>query len=306
MEAILTTIERLSGRTPGILLHAPFPHSLNLTPYASLSPSQPYDLTLCAGQNVALFATQDKTETLGLWASAVQNGAAALTVVWPNDWGGKSMRRHLDQLNVAAIEEAKHKARIAFMPHPAAGPHWHEAAMPKLVPGTGLSAEAGLFSHRQVDDGSALLAAHLPHDLAGDVADFGCGWGYLSERVLHFCPNVASLTAIDNDARAAMRTKTNIRDARLKTIHADITARHFGLFDTIVMNPPFHRHGQESKLLGLNFIVKAAESLKHGGTLYMVANRHLPYERELKSLFASGTVLADEKGFKVIKAVKGA
>ena len=38
----------------------------------------------------------------------------------------------------------------------------------------------------------------------------------------------------------------------------------------------------------------------------MVANRHLPYERTLAQSFAAVQCLADEGGFKVFDAAKGA
>lgn len=301
MEAILPTAQRLSGLAPDLLIHAPLPHPLNVTPYASLSPAFPYDLTLCAGKNAILFATQDKAETLGLWEEAVRHGVRTLTVVWPNEWGGKSMSKYL---SAPAATEAKHHMRFAFMAHPAADPSWREAASPKLVSGTALFAQAGLFSYREIDAGSALLAAHLP-PLSGEVADFGCGWGFLSDCILKSCPEVTRLHALDDDIRAVNRTRDNIQDNRLVTHHADIAQKVLVKFDAVVMNPPFHAKGHERKSLGRTFLTAAAGTLKPGGALYMVANRHLPYEKTLRNFFALSTVLADEKGFKVIKAVKG-
>ena len=49
----------------------------------------------------------------------------------------------------------------------------------------------------------------------------------------------------------------------------------------------------------------AAQSLRPGGRLLLVANRHLPYEATLVQAFGSLRVLAEGGGFKVIEAVKG-
>ena len=52
------------------------------------------------------------------------------------------------------------------------------------------------------------------------------------------------------------------------------------------------------------FIRQAAAMLKRGGTLWMVANRHLPYEAELKAAFKRVTPLEEGGGFKLFEAVK--
>jgi len=44
--------------------------------------------------------------------------------------------------------------------------------------------------------------------------------------------------------------------------------------------------------------------LKKGGRFYMVANRQLPYEAELKLRFAKFQIIASENGFKVFEAIK--
>ena len=41
-----------------------------------------------------------------------------------------------------------------------------------------------------------------------------------------------------------------------------------------------------------------------GGVLWMVANRHLPYEAELNAAFARVRPAADKGGYKVFEAVK--
>ena len=71
-----------------------------------------------------------------------------------------------------------------------------------------------------------------------------------------------------------------------------------GPFDAILLNPPFHAGTHALPALGQAIITTAAQSLKPGGKLYLVANRHLPYEKTLAALFEQVDVLADEDGFK--------
>ncbi|MFT5904855.1 MAG: 16S rRNA (guanine1207-N2)-methyltransferase, partial [Cryomorphaceae bacterium] len=75
-------------------------------------------------------------------------------------------------------------------------------------------------------------------------------------------------------------------------------------FDTVIMNPPFHEAQDASFTLGKTFIKQAANILKPGGTLYLVANLHLPYEETLLENFRSHRLLKEDKGFKIFLARK--
>ena len=44
--------------------------------------------------------------------------------------------------------------------------------------------------------------------------------------------------------------------------------------------------------------------LRNGGQLWLVANRHLPYEAALEQKFRSVAPIAAEGGYKVIEAIK--
>ena len=52
------------------------------------------------------------------------------------------------------------------------------------------------------------------------------------------------------------------------------------------------------------FITAAGRMLRRSGTLYLVANRHMPYEEVLRAAFRSVKPLADEAGYKVFEARK--
>jgi 16S rRNA (guanine1207-N2)-methyltransferase len=78
-------------------------------------------------------------------------------------------------------------------------------------------------------------------------------------------------------------------------------------FDAIVCNPPFHALGRGDRPdIGRAFIAAAAAALKPGGRLWLVANRHLPYEQALGEGFAQVRTLAQNGGFKIVEATKAA
>jgi 16S rRNA (guanine1207-N2)-methyltransferase len=84
----------------------------------------------------------------------------------------------------------------------------------------------------------------------------------------------------------------------------DVTTGLPQAYDVIVSNPPFHQGRADEPWLGLAFIAAAAAALRPGGSLWLVANRHLPYEAALSSGFAHVRTVREDAGFKVIEAVK--
>jgi 16S rRNA (guanine1207-N2)-methyltransferase len=229
---------------------------------------------------------------------------AALTVLALKDKGGSRLRKELEGFGCTVTEESRRHHRICHAQRPAAPIGLDEAiaaGAPRLVEPLGLWSQPGVFSWDRVDPGSALLAQTLPK-LGGDGADLGCGVGWLAKAVLAN-PKVTSLALIDIDRRAIEAVRRNIDDPRAQIAWADARGDH-GLagLDFVVMNPPFHDNGIEDRGLGFAFIAAARRALRKGGGLWMVANRHLPYEAKLDELFRVVIPRADKSGFKVIEA----
>jgi len=147
-----------------------------------------------------------------------------------------------------------------------------------------------------------LLAAALPKKLPKRMADFGAGWGYLSRAVLAR-DSVESLDLVEAEARALDCARLNITDPRANFHWADI--RHWQgreLLDGIVCNPPFHSGREGDPGLGRAFIEAAAKALNPKGQLWLVANRHLPYEEILHEKFRQVTELEGNFWFKLFHA----
>jgi 16S rRNA (guanine1207-N2)-methyltransferase len=70
------------------------------------------------------------------------------------------------------------------------------------------------------------------------------------------------------------------------------------------MNPPFHRGRAAEPEIGTRLIGAAAKALKSGGTLYLVANKGLPYEKLLATAFASCRQIAADSAFRVVAATR--
>ena len=189
---------------------------------------------------------------------------------------------------------------------------WLQLDAPRPIADGRFVSRPGVFAWDRIDAASELLASRLPNDLAGRCADLGAGFGYLSAEVLARCPRVTSLDLYEADARALELARQNLANAnaaratgaKLDFIWHDVTTGLPHRYDTVVMNPPFHQGRADLPELGCAFIVAAADALLPQGRLWLVANRHLPYESILHERFATVRNVATERGFKVIEAIK--
>ena len=173
-------------------------------------------------------------------------------------------------------------------PPPAKGPH-------------GYFTTAGVFSDGAIDAGSALLADALPKKLPARMADLGAGWGYLAAPVLER-EGVKSLDLIEAEALSLDCARLNVDDPRVSFHWADATTFDASAYDGIVMNPPFHAGRASDPSLGRAFIQAAARLLAPHGKLWMVANRHLPYEATLSECFRNVDMIGGNGAFKVFHA----
>ncbi|TPI60881.1 class I SAM-dependent methyltransferase [Mesorhizobium sp. B3-1-3] len=179
------------------------------------------------------------------------------------------------------------------------------AGNPDLVVDGGFKTAPGMFSFDRVDAGSKLLAAHLPGDLKGNVADFCAGWGYLAAEVTERSPGIFGLDLYEADFEALEAARLNVHAAAVEPrfFWTDLlTETVERRYDAIVMNPPFHSGRAAESGIGAGMIRAASKALRPGGRLFMVANRQLPYEQVLSAAFASHAEIARDGMFKVFSA----
>lgn len=174
---------------------------------------------------------------------------------------------------------------------------------PALTEG-GFWTAPGVFSADAVDLASALLVEALPEKLGKRVADLGAGWGYLSAHVLSR-PEVEEVHLVEAGHMALECARRNVTDPRAVFHWADATEWQLaGKLDTVVMNPPFHIGRAAEPQIGQAFVAAAARLLTPRGELWMVANRHLPYETELKKRFAEVEERGGDTRFKLFHAAR--
>jgi len=266
------------------------------------------------GQYDAAYLLFPKNITEGRYllalVSCLVSAGGMIYVSAENKAGGTRLQKIVQQFNGDIVQQiSKHKSRFVAFENNDLDQNVVEGAVQggalKSIGDIGFAAQAGVYGWNKIDKGSAFLLQHIPQDLKGKIADFGCGYGYLLQHILQQNDGIKRAYAIDADARALECAHKNIYDDRAEYLWADLT-KAAGIparLDAILMNPPFHEGKKTDSDIGVSFIKTAAASLRHGGALYMVANNQLPYEAVLEEAFFSHELIAQENGFKVFKCV---
>ncbi|QUN05276.1 class I SAM-dependent methyltransferase [Shewanella yunxiaonensis] len=160
---------------------------------------------------------------------------------------------------------------------------------------------AGVFSEKQLDQGTELLLQHLP-PLHGRVLDFGCGAGVIASVLLQLNPQL-QLECVDINAMALLSCQQTL-DANGfsgKVYPSDGLAQVSGEFDAIISNPPFHDGLNSTTDIATTFVADSFQHLQAGGLWQIVANRHLPYADTIAEYFGEVKVIAENNKYKVYR-----
>lgn len=257
--------------------------------------------------NIILFADKHKELNLYFLSLATSLANSRVIVISPNSLGGKSLAKKALDLMPKSSKFSKNHCTIFVGNIEENNPSdlmekYREFVEPKEIE-NGYFTTAGIFSHKEIDMGSRVLIENIPH-LAGIGADLGAGWGYLSAEITRKFADIKEVDLYEvNYLAYKISQKNSINKARFFWQSAtDIDLKNH--YDFVVTNPPFHSGAKQDFDLGIRFLQSAFKVLKTDGVLYLVANIHLPYEKELNRLFKRVDLIASKSGFKVIKAVK--
>lgn len=263
------------------------------------------------------FIPKNKTEAHYMMAtglSRLKTGGYFLCAA-ANKTAGRQLEKMLRNLGCGQVQTAsKNKARAAWAKknspdEKALNTALEAGNLQEILDGEYIS-RPGIYGWDKIDQGSRILLQHMPKTLSGRGADFGCGYGYLSCNILRNNPHIEAFYCIDADYRAMHACRLNIEackpESRIEYLWENLAAARPAVrdLDFIVMNPPFHEGKKADPALGQVFIKTAANALKPGGTLWMVANIHLPYEAALEAEFTKSENIFERGGFKGFRAVR--
>ncbi|WP_254792175.1 class I SAM-dependent methyltransferase [Celeribacter indicus] len=258
-----------------------------------IAPEGQFDLVLVA-------VPRAKAEARALIADAVRRGERVIVDGQKTDGIDSLLKDIRKRVPVEQVVSKAHGKAFAFCGGDFSD--WADPGPLHLV--DGFVTRFGVFSADRIDKASEALVAALPERLPPTVADLGAGWGYLSRHILAH-DGVEVLHVVEAEAAALACARENIGDPRA-VFHWEDATRFTPPrpLDAVVMNPPFHSSRAADPALGQAFIAAAATMLAPNGMLWMVANRHLPYEATLATHFGTVAEIGGTSGFKVLHATK--
>lgn len=168
-----------------------------------------------------------------------------------------------------------------------------------------LSSTWGIFSPREIDEGTELLMKYIDVKENDDCLDLGCGYGPIGLTLAKLAP-LGKTTLVDRDFVAINYTQKNINnnkisnaEALLSNGFAQIRERHF---DIVVSNIPA-KVGNEMLTL---FLHDAWQQLNPGGKFYIVTINGLRdyMKRNFKDVFGNYKKCKQGKNYTVAMAVK--
>ena len=169
---------------------------------------------------------------------------------------------------------------------------------------------ANVFSRGSLDIGARLFLDHLPRGLNGHIVDLGCGNGVIGLTALAQNPD-AQVTFVDESYMAVASSELNVEHnlpQELDRCQFEVNNALAGIeresVQAVLCNPPFHQQHAITDHTAWQMFCDAKRCLQVGGELRIVGNRHLDYHQKLKRLFGNCTLVASNKKFVILKAVK--
>ncbi|WP_116474570.1 methyltransferase [Zobellella maritima] len=169
---------------------------------------------------------------------------------------------------------------------------------------------ANVFSRGSLDVGARFMLDHIPGNRPDRIIDLGCGNGVLGLMALARNPQ-ARVTFVDESymavASARLNVSHNLPDALARSqfmVNNCLEGMGPDEADLVLCNPPFHQQQAITDHIAWQMFVDSKRVLRRGGELLLVANRHLDYHQKLKRLFGNQRVVASNRKFVILKAIK--
>ncbi len=160
----------------------------------------------------------------------------------------------------------------------------------------------GMFAHGTLDQGTALLLAHLPRCAEqARVLDMGTGTGVLAYALQMQAKNL-SIDAVDVNAFAIEATKENVPGVNGFFGDSWNALPPDAKYDLIVSNPPVHQGAKQTTQTLEYFIAHAKQHLKADGLMTLVVQGTIPVKKYFDRAGLRSTLIAEDTTYQVWQA----
>jgi 16S rRNA (guanine1207-N2)-methyltransferase len=168
---------------------------------------------------------------------------------------------------------------------------------------------AGVFSRKEMDDGTRLLIESMDVMPRNSIIDIGCGYGAIGITSAHLA-SVGRVVMVDTSARAVECASRNIaahhlnhaRKSGKPRVEAVIGDRFDPVpgerFDRVLSNPPFHAGVDVLHPL----VEEAYAHLRFHGRMYLVLMRYVGAKRHIEKVFGNCRIVAQSGKHTVLMA----
>ncbi len=216
-------------------------------------------------------------------------------------------------IGVTKTSLAKKKARLIF-PNNDPAITEQESVYPKdyILENTGYKIinHANVFSRDSLDIGTRFFLQHIPkNEKYKKIIDLACGNGVVGLIALEKNPD-AEILFVDESYMAVASAKENINfNVDLNNVASfkvsdGLDGEKNNSADLILNNPPFHQNNAIGDDTAWRMFRQSYLVLKQHGELWVIGNRHLGYHVKLKKIFKNCEIIAANKKFCIMKAIK--
>ncbi|WP_329296903.1 methyltransferase [Streptomyces pseudovenezuelae] len=256
-------------------------------------------------------------DQLGRLAPAVHRGTVVVGTGMVKEIHTSTLRLFERILGPTRTSLAEKKARLIFCtPEPSlvrpTNPWPYGYTLPDGIgaaSGRAVVNHAGVFCADRLDIGTRFFLQHLPDSRGAQrIVDLGCGNGVVGTAMALANPE-AEVLFVDESFPAVASAEETYKANGVQG-HAEFRVGD-GLsgvpadsVDLVLNNPPFHSHQATTDATARRMFTDARRTLRPGGELWVVGNRHLGYHVQLRKLFGNSQLVASDPKFVVLKAVK--
>ena len=293
-----------------------FPDLSNPDAYLDNPPARPFDsvlLVLPKGRKVARRWLLQSHQCLG------ENGL--LYLVGTNDEGVQSVAKDAaDLFGSADMLGYKQGARLYRAEKKNSVVRLHDwTHQPGIAPGTwnefqvdmrGFSFTIhtlpGVFSFDHLDEGTQMLLECMQVPSNGKVLDIGCGCGIIGILAAHLGAGHVDLA--DDHLLSVSSALENLKINGISSARVYASDLYVNLpdvkYDAIFSNPPFHSGKEVNYQITNALIAGGYAKLKPGGSLVIVTNRFIRYDRLMNQIFNNVSTLQENQRFHILSSQK--